>query len=179
MRDFRVPDVARIAVLRANALGDFMFALPALEALRQTYPDAEIVLLGRAWHHRFPTGRPGPVDRVVAIPNGAIGDEATSDGSAERRRLRDGILAELRRERWDLAVQLHGGGRNSNPFIAGLGARCTVGAAPPDPPWLDGTPPSVTYKHKVTRLREVVALAGALDGPLEPRLEVTDGDRRE
>ena len=30
----RVPDVARIAVLRANALGDFIFILPALEALR-------------------------------------------------------------------------------------------------------------------------------------------------
>jgi ADP-heptose:LPS heptosyltransferase len=42
----RVPDVRKIAVLRANGLGDFIFALPALAALRRTHPDAEIVLLG-------------------------------------------------------------------------------------------------------------------------------------
>lgn len=43
-----VPDVRKIAVVRANALGDFIFALPALEALRAAYPRAEIVLLARA-----------------------------------------------------------------------------------------------------------------------------------
>jgi hypothetical protein len=37
--------VQRIAVLRANALGDFIVALPALEALRAAYPSAEITLL--------------------------------------------------------------------------------------------------------------------------------------
>ena len=30
-------------MLRANALGDFMFSLPALDALRAAYPDAEIL----------------------------------------------------------------------------------------------------------------------------------------
>lgn len=41
-----IPRVRKIAVLRANGIGDFIFALPALSALRATYPDAEIVLLG-------------------------------------------------------------------------------------------------------------------------------------
>ncbi|MDB5110427.1 MAG: glycosyltransferase family 9 protein, partial [Mucilaginibacter sp.] len=36
----------KIAVLRVNALGDFIFTLPALQALRETFPDAEIVYLG-------------------------------------------------------------------------------------------------------------------------------------
>jgi hypothetical protein len=42
----RVPEVEKIAVLRANALGDYLFRLPALESLRAAYPQAEIVLLG-------------------------------------------------------------------------------------------------------------------------------------
>src|SRR5439155_12340988 len=59
------PGVEKIAVLRANALGDFIFALPALDALRAAYPAAELVLLGAPWHARLLTGRPGPVDRAV------------------------------------------------------------------------------------------------------------------
>src|SRR5437667_7394301 len=64
----RVPDVHKIAVLRANAIGDLTFALPALEALCAAYPGAELVLLGQEWHARFLEGRPGPVDRVVVVP---------------------------------------------------------------------------------------------------------------
>ncbi|HET8584575.1 MAG TPA: glycosyltransferase family 9 protein, partial [Casimicrobiaceae bacterium] len=45
----RVPNARKIAVLRAGALGDLIFTLPALDALRAVYPGAEIVLLGRAW----------------------------------------------------------------------------------------------------------------------------------
>lgn len=48
-----VPDVQKIAVLRANALGDMMFALPGLDALRQTYPSDELVLLAQPWHQSF------------------------------------------------------------------------------------------------------------------------------
>ncbi len=54
-----VPEVRRIAVLRANAIGDFIFTLPALEAIRAAYPDAELVLLGRPWHATFLADRPG------------------------------------------------------------------------------------------------------------------------
>ena len=64
----RVPDIRKIAVLRANGLGDFIFALPALEALRVAYPEAEIVLLGKKWHANFLANRPGPVDRVIVVP---------------------------------------------------------------------------------------------------------------
>src|SRR5687767_9031601 len=64
----RVPDVERIAVLRANALGDFIFILPALDALRAAYPQAELVLLGAPWHAELLRDRPGPVDRVLVVP---------------------------------------------------------------------------------------------------------------
>ncbi|MBE0699081.1 MAG: hypothetical protein IH586_19350 [Anaerolineaceae bacterium] len=55
------PQVSKIAVLRATALSGLVFALPALEALRAAYPQAEIIFLGREWHPAFLTGRlPGP-----------------------------------------------------------------------------------------------------------------------
>ena len=64
MRSGYVPEVQKIAVLRANRLGDFIFALPALESLHFAYPEAELVLLALPWHARFLHQRPGPVDKV-------------------------------------------------------------------------------------------------------------------
>ncbi|MBW8901627.1 MAG: glycosyltransferase family 9 protein, partial [Massilia sp.] len=61
-------DVRKIVVLRPSAVGDFVFALPALQALKQAWPQAELVLAGKAWQRTFLRGRAGPVDRVVAVP---------------------------------------------------------------------------------------------------------------
>ena len=36
----------RILVIRGGAIGDFILTLPALKALRDTYPDAHIEILG-------------------------------------------------------------------------------------------------------------------------------------
>jgi hypothetical protein len=40
--------VGKIAVVRVNGLGDLMFAFPALQALRETFKKAEIILLAKA-----------------------------------------------------------------------------------------------------------------------------------
>jgi ADP-heptose:LPS heptosyltransferase len=168
-----VPDVRRIAVLRASALGDFVFALPALASIRGAYPRAEIVLLARTWHRELLDGRPSPVDRVVALPAGFVGDDGPPLPAAERER----ILADLRSERFDLAIQLHGGGRNSNPVVARLGARVTAGAGTPDAPPLDRLVPYVYWQREVTRWLEVAALVGARPTTYEPELAVTDRDR--
>src|SRR5215213_7754352 len=63
----RPAGVRRIVVLRAGGLGDFMFALPALEALRAAFPEAEITVVGEAWQEELLAGRDGPVDRFVAL----------------------------------------------------------------------------------------------------------------
>jgi ADP-heptose:LPS heptosyltransferase len=57
----RLSHVRKIAVFRPNAVGDFMYCLPALHALRHAYREAEIVCLEREWHRDFLRGRPGPL----------------------------------------------------------------------------------------------------------------------
>src|SRR2546427_8369562 len=117
----KVPDVHKIAVLRANALGDFIFALPALDALRAAYPTAEIVLLAKKWHASFLAGRPGSIDRVAVVPPyvGVSEDQGFQENPAEQ----DRFFEAMNREHFDLAIQLHGGGRHSNPFLLRLDAK--------------------------------------------------------
>jgi hypothetical protein len=102
----RVEGARRIAVLRANALGDLLVAWPALDALRNAYPDAELVLLAREWHREFLDARPGPIDRVVVLPpirGVSVPDDAQAPDDPP-----PGFLAAMRREGFDLALQLHG-----------------------------------------------------------------------
>ncbi|RIV37004.1 glycosyltransferase family 9 protein [Micromonospora radicis] len=171
-----VPEVARIAVLRANALGDFIFVLPALEALRSAYPQAEIVLLGAPWHAQLWRDRPGPVDRVLVVPP-APGIRTATPGEPESSMV--GFLADARAERFDLALQLHGGGANSNPLVAALGARVTAGLRAEDAPPLDRWLRYVYYQPEVIRYLEAVALVGASASTITPTLAVTETDRAE
>lgn len=173
-----LPGVERIAVLRANAVGDFIVVLPALHALRAAYPQAHITLLGRPWHAEFLSGRPGPWDEVVALPEvpGLTAEpQATVDELALQR-----CVAALRERRFDLALQLHGGGRHSNPFVVRLGARLTAGFRSPDAAPLDRWLPYLDDHHPAALLLlEGVGLVGAASAPLQPRLSLRDCDEDE
>ncbi|TDC41607.1 glycosyltransferase family 9 protein [Micromonospora sp. KC213] len=172
----RVPDVSRIAVLRANALGDFIFLLPALESLRAAYPEAEIVLLGAPWHAKLWRDRPGPVDRVLVIPPApGIRDPDPDEEPAAM----DDFLTATAKEGFDLALQVHGGGANSNPVVSRLGARVTAGLRADGAPPLDRWIRYVYYQHEVIRYLEVTALVGAPAVTIIPALAVTDADRAE
>jgi ADP-heptose:LPS heptosyltransferase len=173
----RVPGVRRIAALRANALGDLLVALPALEAVRAAYPDAELVLLARRWHHEFLSGRPGPVDRVIELPP-LLGVSVPDDGDAPTDPPAD-FIAALRAERFDVALQLHGGGRFSNPFVRRLGARVTAGPRARDAQALDRWFRYEYWQHEALRYLEVAALVGAAPVSLQATVAVTESDRAE
>lgn len=178
VRDGLLPSVKKIAVLRANAIGDYIFSLPALAALRAAYPGAEIVLLGQEWHAGFLTDRPGPVDRVVVVPR-IPGIWDPPEGEAENPYLMEAFFEEMQAEGFDLAIQMHGGGRNSNPFLNRLGARITAGLRTPDALMLDLWVPYVFYQPEIFRYLEVVGLVGAAPVTLAPQLQVTEQDREE
>jgi ADP-heptose:LPS heptosyltransferase len=169
------PGVERIAVLRANALGDLLFCLPALEALRAAYPAAELVLLATPWHRTFLRRRPSPVDRVVVVPpsRGVRGDEQADEDPGEL----DRFFERMRRERFDLALQMHGGGGFSNAFVARLGARVTAGCRAEEAPPLDRWIRYVYFQSEIARWLEVAGLVGAPPVTLEPSVAVTSEDR--
>lgn len=164
-------------MLRANGVGDYLFAEPALQALRTAFPRAEIVLLGKPWHQQFLSGRPGPIDRVVAVP-ACTGVGAGTDEIEDPAAL-DQFFRAMERECFDLAVQLHGGGRYSNPFTRRLGADFTIGLQADDAPPLDRVIPYYYFQPEVLRYLEVVSLVDAPPVRLEPAMALIPEDRAE
>jgi ADP-heptose:LPS heptosyltransferase len=164
----RFADVHAIAVLRGSGLGDLVQALPAAEALAAAYPTASVTLLGTPAHVALLEGRPSPFTSLEVLPL----RPGVRDGSPEDPAATAAFLQRMRSRGFDLAVQLHGGGRNSNPFLLELGARHTVGSGTADAAPLERTLPYLYYQHEVMRTLEVVGLAGAVPVELEPRLRL-------
>lgn len=172
-----LPDIHKIAVVRVNGLGDYLFIVPALYALRAAYPDAEIVLLGKRWHAEFLAGRAGPVNRVIVVP--PIGGVGEQPGIAKDADEIEQFFKRMQREQFDLAIQLHGGGRYSNPFTLRLGAKTTLGLRTPDAMSLDLCVPYAFYQTEVLRHLEVVSLVGASLVTVEPTITVMPRDIEE
>src|SRR3954447_12354391 len=173
----RVAAVRRLAVLRANGIGDYVTCEPALTALRAAYPEAEITLLGAAHHRPLVQGRPGPCDRIVQVPL-MPGVRAGSGQDASAASV-EAFFAAQQACRYDLAVQMHGGGRHSNAVVRRLGARATAGAATPDAQRLDREVPYAANTHEILRWLDVAAACGAPAVRRHPGLAVTAADRRE
>ena len=172
-----LPNVRSIVVLRPNAIGDFMFALPALHALRQTYPKAKIVLLGKQWHADFLNGRPGPVDKVIVMPPvPGVGTPIDAEVDPEPNRR---FVAAMREAQFDLAIQMYGGGRYSNAYALSLGARLTIGLKTPDAAPLDRWLPYGEIANRRLELLQVAALAGAVPVLRDSEITVTENDRQE
>ncbi|SOC86825.1 ADP-heptose:LPS heptosyltransferase [Curtobacterium sp. 314Chir4.1] len=167
----RFDGVREIAVLRGGGLGDLMFAVPALEALAAAYPEARITLLGSPAAPAVLRGRTDAVHAFEELPVAPGVRESGADAPTV-----DDFFDRLA-GRFDLAVQVHGGGRNSNPFLLRLGARHTVGTATEDAEVLERWVRYVYYQHEALRALEVVSLAGAVPVTLDPRVHV-DADER-
>lgn len=157
--------VSRIVVLRGGGLGDLIFAIPAMAALKAAYPASTITLLGTPIHKALLEALKSPVDEVVVLPFA----KGVRPGEEDAEEL-DRFFAEMRGRNFDLAVQLHGGGRYSNPFLLRLGARHTVGTRTSDAASLERTVPYLYYQHEPLRALEVAGFAGAFPGDLEARL---------
>ncbi len=155
----------KIVVLRANGLGDFLLATPALRALGKGFPEAQITLLTLPWLRGFISGRYPYLHRVEAIPPypkihqpGPADPPATEDA--------DAFFARMQAEAFDLAIQMHGGGADSNPFVARLGARHTLGLQAEGAPPLEHNLRYFYYQSEVARYLELVSKLGVPgDGP--------------
>jgi len=86
----------KILVRATNWLGDAVLSLPAIRALRTANPQAEIVVLARPWVAALYEGERS-IDRVIPL---------TAASGARAWRAKWKLGAQLRRERFDLAVLL-------------------------------------------------------------------------
>jgi ADP-heptose:LPS heptosyltransferase len=108
-------------------------AVPALRAIRSSFPDAEVVLVGLPWAREF-------VDRYRTLLDG-FREFPGFPGLPEREPDFDRLpsfFEGIRAEGFDLSIQLHGSGSISNAVTAGFGARINAGfyeqgCACPDP----------------------------------------------
>ncbi len=115
----------KIAIFRALYLGDMLLAVPALRAIREHFPHAEITLIGLPWAAWFCQRYSKYLDRFVAFPGYPGLQEA--EGHPERIQA---FIAEQRNYHYDLVVQMHGSGQVSNLFACELGGETTVGYFP-------------------------------------------------
>jgi ADP-heptose:LPS heptosyltransferase len=155
----------KIGVFRPNALGDFIFVLPALQALKETYPEAELVYLGQDWHKKFLVQGRCVVDRVRVIHRVMGSKEENAD-----------FLQHMREEKFDVMIQVYGGGKWSNPMVSAMGARITVGLCDLGVLPLDISVPYLYYHNEYMRNLMVVKRIGAMAMTIEPKVLLVDHD---
>jgi ADP-heptose:LPS heptosyltransferase len=138
-----------VLVLRALGLGDLLTVVPALRALRRSWPSARLVLACPAGLE--PVVRlTGAVDAV--LPATGLDSLPWTGGPP------------------DVAVNLHGRGPRSHRLLAGTGARRLLGYARPGgghqggPVWSDG-------EHEVVRWCRMLRWYGLAADPADLRLD--------
>lgn len=156
-----IPDLKKIAILRASAIGDFVVTLPALQSIRRAYPHAELVLLGKPWHQTFLKPRRTVIDRVLIVRESS---ETLS-------------LTQLHKESFDIVLQWQGNGATTCDFINSIPARITAGFC--EHRELDLPIPWVELMPEPMRFLEAAALLGADSMWSAPKINVLDDDYAE
>jgi ADP-heptose:LPS heptosyltransferase len=172
----RLPATPRsLYVLKASRIGDFLCALPALQALRDALPGCRLTLI------TLPLLRP-LAERVAAIDE--VVDFPGYPGLAEQffdARHANAFLAQMQARRFDLALQMQGSGVFTNPFVLMLGARHSAGfvRAGDGAGRLDAALALPEQGHEIDRMAALAQFLGALGAPARarrPRLRLTLAD---
>lgn len=100
--DLNSDSIRKIILIKPDHFGDLVLALPALDRLRQKFPEAGIDLVGLPEIHRFSQAY-SLIDRIIPFTSPWIKDVVPRPASwPDLVRL----IAGLRREKYDLAVNL-------------------------------------------------------------------------
>lgn len=169
--DHAVPaDPRSILIIRLDTIGDVLLSEPAISALRRRFPSARIDLITRGSGKALLEGnRHVDAHIVFDAPWYANWRGLRISWRRELRRTL-ACLRELRREKYDLAVELRGDYRDLL-FAVATGARVVVGSS-----WrggrflLDHDAPVDLDAHRVELALTVAATAGADPRPAAPKL---------
>jgi lipopolysaccharide heptosyltransferase II len=134
----------RILLVRLRLIGDVVLSTPLLRALRRTYPDAELTYLVEPAAAPIVRANPNLTRVLLAPKRGGLG------------RVRDdaAMALQLRRERFDLAIDLHGGPRAAW-FTWSSGAPMRIGYAIQGRSWM--------YTHVVPRPKDEAPRASVVN----------------
>ncbi len=90
-------------LLRALQLGDMLCSIPAIRALRQGFPDAEITLVCLPWAKFLAERFPAYFNSFVSFPGYPGLPEQAFDLNAFI-----SFLASVQQQQFDLSIQMHG-----------------------------------------------------------------------
>ncbi|WP_081671043.1 glycosyltransferase family 9 protein [Sporocytophaga myxococcoides] len=158
-------EVKKIGILRANALGDFIVTLPAIQSLSHFFPNAEIILLGKEWHKFFLEEKNEGglkrtcINRVIVIPvmNGLREEPGMTENSIEV----ESFFTSIKKENFDLVISFQGKGNAAIPFLKRLNSKYTIGLSCEDSDQPDCSLSFHYYQSELIRYLEVASLAGA------------------
>ena len=165
--------IRKICIVKAGGIGDLVVTLPVFESVKDTYPEAELVLCCREYHKELLEGRPNPVDRFIIVPPYyGVRDDAPEDPQVLEKFFKD-----MQAEEFDIVIQMHGGGGHSNRFVNQFGARrLTLGQRTPDAEELCMWVPFRYRKNEYMRQFEVVSKIGVKPVEIYPSLKVAQKD---
>lgn len=117
--------VQRVAVFRALNLGDILCSIPALRALRKALPHATISLIGLRSASPLMPYLSEHLDELIEFP----GDPAFPEQPVQMAMLPE-FYRDMRARKFDLALQLHGSGQQSNEIVQAMAPSRWAGFVP-------------------------------------------------
>lgn len=155
----------RILLVRLRLIGDVVFTTPAIRAIRRHFPSAHITYIVEEDAAAVVKHNPHLDEVIVARPPHAPG----------RLRADLALVKRLRRERYDVAIDLHGGPRSS--LLTWLsGAPKRIGYAVAGRSWMYTTvvprPRQLRPRHSVVSQWDVLLPLG-IEGP-DPEIDSTE-----
>jgi heptosyltransferase-3 len=158
--DLRGERIDKILLVRANfRLGNSILALPAIQLFRNNYPNARIDFVGSPVSQALCANL--PIDRHYQVTRRFPGSSWFYPA----------LLIELRRQNYDLAVELSCSQSALGGFVVGLsGARCKVGREGHWDFWYDMKIAKPAEPNKYRLLPDFVAAIGLRADEVLPRI---------
>jgi ADP-heptose:LPS heptosyltransferase len=118
----KIREPKSIAIFRALMLGDLLCTVPSLRALRQTFPQTKMTLIGLPWAKGFAQRFSHLIDDFMPFPGYPGLPEITPDIEKI-----PAFFQEAQARKFDVALQMHGSGSYVNSIVSLFGAAHTGG----------------------------------------------------
>ncbi|MCW3080072.1 glycosyltransferase family 9 protein [Segetibacter sp.] len=172
----KLTGIKKIVVFRALQIGDMLCSIPAIRALKQAYPDAQITLVGLPWAKMLIERFPAYFDSLITFP----GYPGFPEQPVNRAAFPD-FLKLIQQQQFDLALQMQGSGIISNPLVDLFGANNIAGFYTPDN-YCPDKDLFIEYPSNIHEVRRHLQLIKKLGlGDVSPDLEfpITEKDKED